>query len=320
MVRFFYHGKKAKYRIRNWTDYNRSLRMRGSLTFWISQEIIDTWIVSEQSGERGRSVQYSAAAIIAMASIKFVFRQAGRQTCGLVGSIFELLKVDLAVPDHSTVSRRMAGVEVGLPLKASGSARHLVIDSTGLKVYGEGEWKVRTHGASKRRTWRKLHLCLDAATGEVVVAGASENSVSDGELLPEMIEAVEDEIEQVSADGADDGRKVYAAFDERKIKPVAIAPRKDAKIWQHGNSRKERLIRDENLRLIRKKGRAKWKRESNYHQRSLAETGVYRFKTIFTDKLQSRKQENQFQEMIIKCAALNRMTHLGMPDSYKVTI
>lgn len=312
--------KKATYRIRNWRDYNRSLRLRGSLTFWISQELIDNWIVLEQSGGRGRSVQYSAAAMIAMASLKFVFQQAGRQTGGLLASIFELLKVDLPVPDHSTLSRRMAGVEVGLPLKVNKSARHLVIDSTGLKVFGEGEWKVRTHGASKRRTWRKLHLCIDAATGEVIVAGASENSVSDGEMLPEMIKAVEGEIEQVSADGAYDRRKVYQVLEEREIKRAAIPPRQNAKIWQHGNSRKERLIRDENLRLIRKHGRPKWKREANYHQRSLAETGVFRFKTIFTDKLQSRKQENQFQEMIIKCAALNRMTHLGMPDSYKVTI
>lgn len=312
--------KKATYRIRNWKDYNRSLRLRGSLTFWVSQELIDNWIVLEQSGERGRSVQYSAAAIIAMASVKFVFQQAGRQTGGLLASIFELLKVDLPVPDHSTLSRRMAGVEVGLPLKAAKSARHLVIDSTGLKVYGEGEWKVRTHGASKRRTWRKLHLGIDAATGEVVVAAASENSVSDGEMLPGMIEAVEGAIAQVSADGAYDRWKVYQALAERGVKRVAIPPRKDAKIRQHGNSKKERLRRDENLRSIRKHGRPKWKREMNYHQRSLAETGMFRFKTIFTDKLQSRKQENQFQEMIIKSAALNRMTHLGMPDSYKVTI
>jgi len=314
--------KKAKYRIRNWRDYNRSLVNRGSLTFWISQELIANWIEKEKSGERGRSPRYTAAAIVAMASLKFVFHQAGRQTCGLVVSVFKLLKVQLPVPDHSTVSRRMDGVEVGLPVKASRKPRHLVIDSTGLKVYGEGEWKVRTHGVSKRRTWRKLHLCLDAATGEIMVAAASENSVSDCQMFPEMLRVLGEakEIEQISADGSYDRRKVYDALNQKAIKRAAIPPRQGAKIWQHGNSRKERLIRDENLRLVRKKGRAKWKREANYHQRSLAETGVFRFKTVFTDKLQSRKQDNQFQEMIIKCAALNRMTHLGMPDSYKVAI
>jgi len=310
--------KKAKYRIRNWSDYNRSLSNRGSLTFWISEELLANWIEQQKTGERGRSPQYSEAAIVAMASLKFVFAQAGRQTSGLIASIFRLLRVSLPVPDHSTLSRRMAGIEVGLPVKPSAGGRHLVIDSTGLKVYGEGEWKVRTHGASKRRTWRKLHLCLDAATGEVIVAAASENSVSDCAMFPEMVRLVEGEIEQISCDGSYDRRKVYAALNEKRVPRAAIPPRKGAKIWQHGNSRNERLIRDENLRAVRKKGRAKWKREANYHRRSLAETGVFRFKTIFTDKLQSRKQANQFQEIIIKCAALNRMTHLGMPDSYKV--
>jgi len=139
-------------------------------------------------------------------------------------------------------------------------------------------------------------------------------------MFPDLLRAVaeDEEIEQISADGSYDRRTVYDALNEREIKRAAIPPRRGAKIWQHGNSRKERLIRDENLRGVRKKGRPKWKREANYHRRSLAETGVFRFKQIFTDKLQSRKQDNQFQEMIIKCAALNRMTHLGMPDSYKI--
>jgi len=312
--------KKAKYRIRNWRDYNRSLVNRGSLTFWIAEDLLANWIEREKSGERGASPLYTQAAMVAMASLKFVFSQAGRQTCGLVASVFQLLKVRLPVPDHSTVSRRMAGLEVGLPVKASAQARHLVIDSTGLKVYGEGEWKVRTHGVSKRRTWRKLHLCIDAGTGEIVVAGASENSVSDCQMFPELLRAIgeTEEIEQISADGSYDRRKVYDALNQRAVKRAAIPPRRGAKIWQHGNSRKERLIRDENLRGVRKKGRAKWKREANYHRRSLAETGVFRFKQIFTDKLQSRNQDNQFQEIIIKCAAMNRMTHLGMPNSYKV--
>ncbi len=312
--------KKTKYRIRNWKEYNRSLVNRGSLTFWIAEELLANWVEKEKTGERGRSPRYTAAAILVLASVKFVFHQAGRQTCGLVASVFELLKVVLPVPDHSTVSRRMAEIEVLLPLKPSGKARHIVCDSTGLKVYGEGEWKVRTHGVSKRRTWRKLHLQTDEATGEIVVAGASENSVSDDEMFVEMLEVNEEEIEQISADGAYDRKKVYQAIEQRKIRAAAIPPRKGAKIWRHGNTRGERLIRDENLRSIRRVGKPKWKTEANYHRRSLAETGVFRFKTIFTDKLQSRNQENQFQEMIIKSAALNRMTHLGMPDSYKVGI
>jgi len=312
--------KKSHYRIRNWSDYNRSLTNRGSLTFWISQDLIDNWLEQEKTGERGSSPKYSDQAITAMASVKFIFHQAGRQTSGLVASIFRLMKVDLPVPDHSTLSRRMTDLEVELPLLPSGKARHIVCDSTGLKVYGEGEWKVRTHGVSKRRTWRKLHLEVDETTGEVIVSGASGNDVSDGEMFVEMIEQTAEEIEQVSLDGAYDTKKVYQALDRKKIKRAAIPPQKNARIWKHGNSKGERLLRDENLRHIRRTGRAKWKRESNYHRRSIAETTVFRYKTIFTDKLQSRKQENQFQEMHIKSAVLNQMTHLGMPDSYKIEI
>lgn len=181
---------KPKYHLRNWSDYNRSLRARGSLSFWISEELIDNWVATQKSGERGRSPHYTEAAILAMMQLKFVFHPAGRQTCGLLLSIFRLLEVSQPVPDQSTLSRRMAGTEAGLPVQPSVRPRHLVFDSTGVKVYGEGEWKVRTHGISKRRTWRKLHLCVDSETGEVIVAGASENSVSDCEMFPEMIKAV----------------------------------------------------------------------------------------------------------------------------------
>jgi hypothetical protein len=157
--------KKAKYRIRNWKEYNRSLVNRGSLTFWISEELLANWLEVEKTGERGASPRYTAATILAIASLKFVFQQAGGQTCGLVTSIFRLLKVDLSVPDHSTLSRRMAVMEVGLPIKAREKPRHLVIDSTGLKVYGEGEWKVRTHGVSKRRMLRETAIMCRCGDG-----------------------------------------------------------------------------------------------------------------------------------------------------------
>lgn len=310
--------KKTRYCLRNWSDYNRSLEQRGSLTFWISEEAVGKWLMEEPSGGRGASRRYSEVAIHTAVVMKAIFHQAGRQVSGLLKSVFELMKIKLAVPDHSTVSRRLADLKVELPIKAATVPRHLVIDSTGVKVYGEGEWKVRTHGVSKRRTWRKLHLMIDAATHEIIVGAATTNAVADSQVMPEMLAEVADEIEQISGDGGYDRRKVYAAISDRKIKRTAIPPRRNARIWRHGNSGQERLIRDENLRLIRKHGRPKWKREAKYHLRSLAETAMFRYKTIFTDRLRARKEENQYQEMLIKCAVLNRMTHLGMPDSYKV--
>lgn len=310
--------KKTKYRLRNWKEYNRSLRNRGSLTFWIKQDLIDNWLEQEVSGERGRSPVYSEAAIIAMASVKFVFQQAGRQTSGLLASIFHLLKINLPVPDHSTLSRRMSGLRVSLPIQESPLGRHIVCDSSGLKVYGEGEWKVRIHGVSKRRTWRKVHLQIDEKSGEIVACGGSENSVSDDQMFERLLMENTQEIKQISGDGAFDCWKVYRACEKREIKRVTIPPNKRARIKQHGNCKAEPLVRDENLRYIRRHGRKKWKQEMGYHRRSLAETGVFRFKRIFSDKLQSRKLENEFQEIKIKCAILNQMTHLGKPESYKV--
>lgn len=308
---------KTTYRIRNWAEYDTSLRQRGSLTFWISQELLENWTTKKKTGARGASPTYTDAAIETLAVVKYLFGQASRQAEGLLASIFELMKVNLPVPDHTTLSRRLAKLEVKMPVKPKAGARHVVCDSTGVKVYGEGEWKVRQHGYSKRRTWRKLHLCVDEESREVVAAGASTNSVSDGEMLPELLAAVGGQIHQVSCDGIYDQRKCYEAINGVKAR-AAIPPRRGARIWQHGNSLKERLVRDENLRSIRKQGRRKWKEEVGYHRRSLAETTVFRYKTIFGDRSQSRKIENQFTEMFIKCAALNRMTHLGMPDSYKV--
>jgi hypothetical protein len=311
--------KKTKYRIRNWRDYNRSLEQRGSLTVWISDNILENWLLMEKTGNRGASRRYCDLAIETMATLKAVFHQAGRQIVGFVRSLFELMKITLPVPNHSTVSRRLAALPVQLSIKAVKGARHIVIDSTGVKVYGEGEWKVRTHGVSKRRTWRKLHLCVDEKTHEIIAGAATENSVADCQAFPELIAAIDGEIEQISCDGSYDRRGVYQSIRERGISRAAIPPRKNARIWQHGNIKQERLIRDQNLRAVRKRGRKRWKEESNYHRRSLSETAVFRYKTIFSDKLKSRKIENQFSEMFIKCAALNRMTHLGMPDSYKVT-
>lgn len=308
---------KATYRIRSWAEYDTSLRRRGSLTFWVSQELLDNWTTTEKTGGRGASPTYTDAAIETLAAVKYLFRQASRQAEGLLASIFELMQVSLPVPAHTTLSRRLAGLNVRLPVKKAGGARHVVCDSTGVKVYGEGEWKVRQHGVSRRRTWRKLHLCVDEESLEIIVAGGSTNSVSDGEMLPLMLAEITDEVRQVSADGIYDQRECYDAINGVKAR-AAIPPRRGAKIWQHANTRAERLVRDENLRSIRRNGRRAWEQECGYHRRSLAETTVFRYKVTFGDKLQSRKVENQFNEMFIKCAALNRMVHSGRPHSYKV--
>lgn len=309
--------KKTAYRTRNWREYNRALKQRGSLTIWVSKDALANWTTKELTGEPGASPTYTDLALETMATVQAIYRLAGRQTQGFLQSIFELMKIKLTVPDHSTLSRRRRSLNVTLPVRDWSKPRHLVVDSSGVKVYGEGEWKVRQHGISKRRTWLKLHLCVDEATLETVSAVASTNDISDAEVLSDLLEDVPGRIEQVSADGAYDQRKCYDTLNRHGAK-AAIPPRKGARLWQHGNRKAERHKRDENLRCIRKAGRKQWKKESNYHRRSLAETQVFRFKTIFGDRLQTRQIENQFKELLLKTAILNRMTHLGMPDTIKI--
>ena len=197
----------------------------------------------------------------------------------------------------------------------SAQARHLVVDSTGLKLYGEGEWKVRQHGYSKRRTWRKLHLGLDETTGEVLATVLTDNATDDAAMVPALLDQIEDEIAAMGGDGAYDKRKVYDALIKREIAPI-IVPRRNARIWQHGNSKAPPHPRDEALRYIRRHGRKKWKRDHGYHRRSKAESVMYRYKTIFGSSLWARTMENQQVEVRIKSQVLNRMTQLGMPESY----
>lgn len=308
---------KPQYRIRNWSEYNAGLKQRGSLTFWLEASILEQWVVDELSGKPGASVLYRDLAIQTMATLKAVYRLAGRQCQGFLASIFELMGIDLPVPDHSTLSRRLGQLSIELPVLPKEGARHVVVDSTGVKVYGEGEWKTRQHGVSKRRTWRKLHLGVDEATGEILGAVATTNDFHDGEVLNDVLEAIDEPIEQVSTDAAYDHRHCYDEIAAKGAKAV-IPPRKDAVIWQHGNRKEKPHPRDENLRSIRKHGRKRWKRDSGYHRRSIAETTMFRFKTIFGSNLSARQFDKQAVELFIKCAALNRMIQIAKPDSYEV--
>jgi transposase len=299
---------------RNWSEYNAGLKQRGSLTFWLDEAVLNAWYNPTLTGKRGSSDEYSDLAIATFVTMKSVYHQAGRQTQGLLESLFELMGIALDVPDHSTVSRRMGKLQVSLPVVPKTEAVHVVVDSTGVKVYGEGEWKTRQHGPSKRRTWRKLHLGVDEATGEIIAAVVSTNDIGDGPVLNDLLEQIEGQIEQVSADGAYDHAHCYDEITERGAKAV-IPPRQDAVIWQHGNCKAPPHPRDENLRHIRKHGRKKWKRDANYHRRSLAETTMFRLKAIFGGKVRSRKFNNQAAELLLQCAALNRMIQIAKPDS-----
>jgi hypothetical protein len=308
--------KKTHYRIGNWPQYNAALIARGSLTLWVDEGALRAW---RYTGPRQRGAQYvyTAAAIKCVLTMRVVYHLALRATQGLVRSVLALLEVSLPLPSSSPLSRRAAEVRVALGAQPRSEPLHLVLDSSGFKVYGEGEGKVRQPGWSKRRTWRKLHLAVDEATGESVAAVARTANVSDDKAFPDLLQAVKGEIEQISAEGAYDKRRCSEAIEERGAKAV-IPPRRDAKIWQHGSCAGGPWQRDENLRASRHKGRRRWKQESGYHRRSLAETAFFRVKTLFGPALQARQFPQQATELFLKVAALNRMTHLGMPESYRL--
>jgi len=234
-----------------------------------------------------------------------------RSTQGLVRSVLRLMRVELPSPHYSTLSRRADRLE--LSLSSPKKIKHLVIDSTGLKLYGEGEWKVRTHGKDKRRTWRKLHVAVDASTHQVTAASVTDKDVLDRNAVAELLGRTGAKVEYVCGDGAYDFEQCYRAIKKAEARPL-IPPRSDAII--RGRSPFEQ--RDENLRAIRKLGRKRWKRESTYHRRSLVECAVFRLKTIFSDRLRGRRMETQWAEAMVRCVALNRMSELGMPESYAI--
>ncbi len=305
------------YRIQNWSAYEKALVQRGSITFWLADDFETTW-GHVGNKQRGAQFAYSDQAILTMLTVKEVFHLTNRQAEGFMRSLFALLHIDLAVPDHSTLSKRGKSVPVRLPKKARGPLS-IVMDSSGLKIYGEGEWKVRMHGKSKRRTWRKLHVGVDPTSGEIQAAALTANSISDDEMVETLVQQLTQPVAAFAADGSYDKRKVYDQLHAHSPDAkVLIPPRKNARIWQHGNTQAERLKRDENLRYIRRHGRTAWKRDSGYHVRSSAETTMFRMKTIFGDQLSARLLETQTTQAMIRCAALNKMTQLGMPQSYKV--
>jgi Transposase DDE domain len=210
--------KKRSYRIRNWHEYNAALVQRGSLTLWIDQAVLSGWLNQQRTGKRGASNTYTDAAIMAALTLKVVYCLPLRATAGLLTSLLRLMGLHLPVPHYSTLCRRQKTLEVALPRPVQSQVLHLVVDATGCKVYGEGEWKVRQHGISKRRTWRKLHLAVDEATGEIAAAVLTTSGVGDSTVLPHLLDQVEEPIQQLSGDGGYDKRLCYDTLRERQEK------------------------------------------------------------------------------------------------------
>ena len=297
----------------NWKEYE-ALVNRGKIPVWFDEETIQNWYEEGRSGKRGRSKTYSDSAIRCGLTFREIFQLPLRATAGLVSSIIELMGLTLLTPHYTTFCRRQKEIPVVLTSRNQEESLHIVVDSTGLKVFGEGEWKTRQHGISKRRTWRKLHLAVDEKTHEIVMSVLSTNDYKDSEVFEELMDPIDKNIEQVSADGAYDTFKLHDYLSNRGIF-AAIPPQKNAKV-KYPELEESPCLRDKHIGEIEEWGRKEWKFLNNYHRRSLSETAMFRVKQLFDGRLKNRIFEHQATEAFIRCQALNTMTQLGMPLSY----
>lgn len=320
------NNPKEKYKVKNWSSYNQGLMKRGGLTLWLSPEVIASWRYSGPK-KKGGQYAYSEGCIRVLLSLKVVFRLGFRQLEGFARSIIELMKLDLAVPSSTQLCRRQKGLKVPLGLSAKVKGKeglHLVIDSSGLKIYGEAEWKVRKHGYSKRRTWRKIHLSVDETSGEITGVTLTERDVDDAsQLQPLLQQATEQglDVSKVGTDGAYDTQECWTLLNDLNIEGI-IPPRENAIYWSDPNGTLLNHPRNRILEEIDKGGkglnRKGWKERSGYHRRSISENGFYRWKTILGEKMYARKNKYQHTEAAIKCAVLNKFIQLAKPQSVKV--
>lgn len=306
---------KVKYKILNWSSYNKSLVNRGNITLYFEESSLENWYSDLPSQQGGQQI-FSDYCIEVLLMLKNVFKLPYRQTEGFANSLINLMNIDyISIPSYSQINRRASSIQVSqYQIPKTGSVT-IAIDSTGLKVYGEGEWKVRKHGYSKRRTWRKLHLGVDPQTGFIHCHCLTLNDVDDGSQMQGLIEQVDHEIDTAYLDGAYDHEHCWDELIELDIEPV-IPPRKNAVPWYINKPGDlSEYPRNKAIRRIEKIGRKEWKIESGYHNRSLSETAMFRYKTLFGGNLYSRKFDTQSTENDVKIKILNIMTAQGMPIS-----
>jgi Transposase DDE domain len=315
------HIPKQQHRVINWAAYDAGLRARGSLTVWFTPEAIAAWRAEQRTG-RGGQLRYSSLAITTALTLRAVFRLALRQTEGLIGSILQLLALDLPVPDHSTLSRRAETLEVPRP-KAGSAPVHLLVDGTGLKFCGPGEWLVEKHGTKRRRAWRVLHLATDADTGRIVASVLTDKDADDGSQVGPLFDRIEGTVASVTGDGAYDRGDVYAQVAARHPEAAVIIPPRASAVPSEA-AETAPTQRDRHLRGIAERGRMGWQKASGYNWRALVESDISRWKRVIGEGLRSQTDGRQASEVAIAAEVpiaaevLNRMLELGRPEHVRI--
>ncbi|WP_227661587.1 IS5 family transposase [Klebsiella pneumoniae] len=303
---------KQKFKITNWPTYNKALINRGSITFWLDDEAIQAWYESATPSSRGRPQRYSDLAITTVLVIKRVFRLTLRAAQGFIDSIFTLMNVPLRCPDYTSVSKRAKSVNVSFKTPTRGEIAHLVIDSTGLKVFGKGEWKVKKHGQERRRIWRKLHLAVDSNTHEIICADLSLNNVTDSEAFRVLSGRLTEKSGQHRQTALTTPGSVTMNCGVRKSAPLSRPERCGLLASEYAD--RNRAVANQRLTG----SNARWKWTTDYNRRSIAETAMYRVKQLFGGSLTLRDYDGQVAEAMALVRALNKMTKAGMPESVRI--
>ena len=292
-------------RNRNWGEYNKKLIERGSITFLIDPKSLKSIQNFHPKSTIGRPIQYPDLLIEILLSIKIQFRLTYRSLEGFARSIFEKVKRWFRVPPYSNICKRTKCLLKHLPELSSKKAKVILVDASGIKVYGEGEWKRKIHGPGRPRKWLKMHIALDEETQEVIASALTPASVGDSTMLPVLLEQIQEDINIVKADGSYDSQDCRKALKKRQARAL-IPPPKNAVI------KNKDPIRDITAQQIKGLGgdvmaRSLWGKLSGYSSRSLVETAFSRYKRLFGPRLFSQVPENQIVENHLKWCILNKM-------------
>jgi len=303
----------TKYRVGSWPAYDRALIQRGDVTLWLAPEAIARWETAGV-GTRGGQLQYSDVAIETALTLRLLFHLPLRQTEGFLRSIFGMLGLDLSAPDHTTLSRRAQRLTLTLRRVPTGTGIHLIVDSTGLSIVGEGEWAAVKHGRRGTRGWKKLHLGVDG-TGVIVAHALTGGHVDDATTALDLIDTV--------AATSPASRRTRPIYDTRSIyeaagargATVVIPPTRTATL---SGRRPRPPARHRTIRQVQQVGRRQWKKDSGYHQQARVENAFFRYKSIIGERLRARSRAGQETEALLACNLLNQMTQLGRPASYAI--
>ena len=303
----------ARFRTTNWSRYSAALRKRGSMLIWIDQDM--AW-QAPHDGRLGRPPIFSDAAIQFCLSVKVLFKLPLRQTAGLVASLLRLAGLDWSVPDFSTLCRRQKTLAVQIPYRRADGPLNLLVDSTGIKFLGDGEWQARKHGVQGRRQWRKVHLAMDTDTSDIRAVEFTPSSDGDSPILPELLGQIpeDEQIDTVTADGAYDTRRCHAAITERLAVPI-IPIRKNGRAWKEDCPAAKG--RNETLRATKHYGRAFWKHWTGYHARSRVEAKM-RGVRAFGERIAARDPDRQTAEIHIRIALMNRFSAFSTAEIVRV--